>query len=338
MNKIILSTLDFPYPITITACHFLTNSVFIKVMEINGVFHMKKIPLQPIVNIAILNAGAMALMNYSLQVNSVAVYQMFKLLNIPFSAFVYASFLGRNDLNLSIFISLVIIFIGALCVVLSSSISILIAKNLSSSVTNITTTKHVWNLMISVFKNFNSINYVGLIVGFVSCFVTIINQIYTGEIMKKYNLSGVQNAHLIMLPQSFFALMLSFYYEKDAFFLLKGRIINYIDDESQVFSDNRRLLPIYILATCFIALGINILTPWIIKRTSSTTYNVVGVTKTTLIIVIGYVYFKTYESMSNLRLNLEVTGVIISLIGISLYFTCKSMKATQMLGYKKKKN
>merc|ERR1712023_257087 len=41
LNKIILNNLDFPYPITVTACHFLTNSVFTKMLKLIGMLKVK---------------------------------------------------------------------------------------------------------------------------------------------------------------------------------------------------------------------------------------------------------------------------------------------------------
>ena len=315
LNKIILSTLDFPYPITLTACHFLTNSVFTQVMGFLGIFKMKSIPLQPIVKLALLNASSMALVNYSLQVNSVAVYQTFKLLNIPLSAFIYAVFLGRNNLNSKIIVSLITICVGVSCVITSSSISSTI-----STTEMVNSNYSLWNL-ISHF-NISTTNCFGLVIGFASSFAIIGSQIYGGEVMKEYDLSGVEIFHLYNLPQSIFALFMSIYYENNAFFKLKDRIFTYNNNGIEL------KLPSYLLSTCLIALGINIVTPVIVKRTSSTTYQVAGIIKTSLIIIIGYVFFHRHNDYQNFlfKMYLEFAGIAISMFGVSLYFVFKTKK------------
>jgi len=314
LNKIILNNLDFPYPITVTACHFLTNSMFTKVLQFIGVFKVKRIPLRSIIYIALFNGSALVLVNYSLQVNSVTVYQTFKLINIPLSAFIYVVFLGRNDLSRKIFLSLIIICFGAALVIFSSSVSLTprLSSISTSQISQSANINYLWNIS-PIMNGISSSNYFGLIIGFASSLAVICSQIYVGEIMKKYELSGVEIFHLYSLPQSFFALILSVYYENDALVLLKDRI----------FVDLK--LPLYLFATCCIALAINILTPLIVKRTSSTTYQVVGIVKTSLIIIIGYIFFqRNHNKDSPLQIYLEFIGVGISMIGVSLYFLFKT--------------
>eukprot|EP00943_MAST-04B_sp_MAST-4B-sp1_P005333 g5333.t1 len=316
LNKIILNNLDFPYPITVTACHFLTNSVFTKMLQLIGMLKVKSIPLRSIIYIALFNVSGMVLVNYSLQVNSVTVYQTFKLINIPLSAYIYVTILGRNNLSWKIFLSLIIICSGAALVIISSSVSFTtrLSSISTSQLSQVANINYLWDITPTM-NDISSSNYFGLIIGFASSLAVTCSQIYAGEIMKKYELSGVEFFHLYNLPQSFFALILSVYYENDALVLLKDRI----------FDDFK--LPLYLFVTCCIALGINILTPLIVKRTSSTTYQVVGIVKTSLVIIIGYIFFqRNHNKDSPLQMYMEFIGVGISMIGVSLYFVFKTIE------------
>ena len=72
-NKLVLR--DFPYPITVTTCHFITNLIFTRCMNLAGVVSLKRVPWQPVTAIAAINIFSLCLVNYSLQVNLVTVYQ-----------------------------------------------------------------------------------------------------------------------------------------------------------------------------------------------------------------------------------------------------------------------
>jgi solute carrier family 35 protein E3 len=116
VNKTIMNKFHFPFAIVLTMCHFGFSAFCLELAAFFQLFETKRIHWKQSIIYGTLNVFAICFMNYSLQTNSVSVYQMIKLLCIPCTVlFEYCWF--NQSFSKEIVGSLIAIFTGVSIVV-----------------------------------------------------------------------------------------------------------------------------------------------------------------------------------------------------------------------------
>merc|ERR1719230_483115 len=83
--------------------------------------------------------------------------------------------------------------------------------------------------------------------------------------------------------------------------------------------DEKKIRTLWVvLATCFLALAVNLCSFGLIGRTSAVTFQVVGHAKTCLVLVGGYVLFPAKLADTQQLYN-NIVGVSVAMIGVVLY-------------------
>ena len=138
---------------------------------------------------------------------------------------------------------------------------------------------------------------------------TVFNQMMTEDLQKTYELNG-QELQLAIAPSEFLiGVIASIIFEArgpDGFLEAK-------------FS---RKSVLFILGTCFFAIGVNLSTFSLIGKTSSVSYQVIGHFKTVLLLVFGYIFFPS-KWKSSKQMYKAYTGIVIALLGVFCYTKAK---------------
>ena len=162
-------------------------------------------------------------------------------------------------------------------------------------------------------------NFVGTVFAVAAILCTVFNQMMTEDLQKRYELNG-QELQLAIAPSEFvIGCIASLVFEargESGFFAAK-------------FS---RKSVMFILGTCFFAIGVNLSTFSLIGKTSSVTYQVIGHFKTVLLLVFGYIFFPS-KWKSSMQMYKAYAGIVVALIGVFCYTKAKldAQKAQESL-------
>lgn len=111
VNKYAFQVLQFPFAITLSAMHFVVTGGLTWLCGALGAFEIKPIPVVEIAPLAFYFNGAVVLMNLSLKVNSVGVYQLSKLLTVPVTV-AMQWWLFKKSTDLPTMLSLALLSVG----------------------------------------------------------------------------------------------------------------------------------------------------------------------------------------------------------------------------------
>lgn len=264
VNKMVLTVFHFSYPFTLTCLHFFVGSCSLWVSAALGGISVKQFPQYKVGIAAFAGTIAIASQAASLQFNSVAVFQTFKLCAIPFSALVYSA-LGRQTSGKVWF---------SICIILCGSIFVIFAGGTVST------------------------SSFGLAVGAFSVASVVFEQVYCGELLRKYDLSAPELMLFIMPIRCVFTIA----------FVVKFEL------KVQEFSMSH-LCAASIFLSCIFALGVNIATGAVIKNTSATTYQILGIFKSALTTGISWFIFH----VDTMKILQEGAGFFVALVGVFLY-------------------
>ena len=123
---------------------------------------------------------------------------------------------------------------------------------------------------------------------------------------KTYRISGPSCQHASAFPQFVLALICSASTEMVG----ENSIIKHKFETKEI---------IIILASAFLAVGVNVSFFGLIGKTSPVTYQVVGHLKTVLILIAGFVLFPPKQEVDKPTLYKTIAGILVSLFGIFLY-------------------
>ena len=166
----------------LSSLHFLTGYLFLQWASSPNVrlFTRATAPSGPILRMALAGAGSIALLNYSLRLNSVGTYQIMKVAILP--AVMGISFLQGIS---------------------SPSRGELSAAGLVVLGTLVCTASDVWMTLL------------GLLVGLAGVLSTAQYQIWQGSVQKELGLNSTQTLHLMSWPQAYMTFIASVLVESD---------------------------------------------------------------------------------------------------------------------------
>lgn len=151
------------------------------------------------------------------------------------------------------------------------------------------------------------LNFWGTIIAIIAVISTACFQITAGSDQKEYSMSGPQVQHASAFQQFVLCFIAAVTTE---FFNPKHTIMDHSFSQREVM---------LIGLTGVIAVGVNVSCFGIIGKTSALTYQVVGHVKTTLILLIGFVFFPPTKTASHSQTVKTAIGMAISMVGIIMY-------------------
>ena len=314
VNKLLVEYFHFKYVLLLTALHFFAGYAFLTVASSPSVrlFSRGSAPRGPIIRLAVAGAGSIALLNYSLRLNSVGTYQILKVAALPVTmALSYALRIATPTSR----------EVGAAFIVACG--------------TMVCTASDVW------------ISTLGLVVGVLGVFSTALYQIWQGSVQRECGLTSTQVLHLMSLPQAWLTLGASVLMETDwtrltapagtgASTLLRGRVVPMppnvppLDDAAarsggyytDIWSHPYTLREVgAILLTCACAIVLNYTTIAVIGKTSAVTMAFVNQIKTVLIVIVGVTLF--HKPMAPEQAWATAAGLVLVFAGVGWYTKLK---------------
>uniref|UniRef100_A0A7S0UWP6 Sugar phosphate transporter domain-containing protein n=1 Tax=Polytomella parva TaxID=51329 RepID=A0A7S0UWP6_9CHLO len=269
VNKILMDTnygYKFSFACTLCALHFLTSGVFVKGMEAFGYSKKATLPLKDKLVFSVVASLSITSLNLSLLLNSVGLYQVSKLLIIPFVCFL--EFLWyKQTLSPAALTSIAIVIFGVGLVTVSD-----VAGGL-----------------------------LGMIMAAVSVVTSGLQQVLCGKIQRQYALTSNQLLSNTSPIQGFMLLIVGPPVDR----LISGR--------SVLSADYSSAMLICLGTSCAIAVLVNISQFMCLGRFSAVTFQVLGHTKTVLVLTLGWLYLG--ESMTSRK----ATGMVLAVIGMVAY-------------------
>jgi solute carrier family 35 protein E3 len=154
------------------------------------------------------------------------------------------------------------------------------------------------------------LNFLGVIYGILAVACTSMSQIALGDNQRAHSLTSLQMLENIIAPQALITVL----------FAIPIELIPQMD--GIVFALRSYTVLGLIILSCFISISVNFFTIALIGATSAVTYQVVGHTKTCLILLLGFILFPI--SMPTETFIKNVGGIVIAVAGVVAYGHYKS--------------
>jgi len=296
INKWVFSG-GFRFPMTLTFFHFVFTDLFYRSLAAAGLFVRKSMPFADAFRMAATGVGSIGFMNISLHLNSVGFYQITKLAIVPATLCAQSLLFGvSTSTKIKLSLSVLLLGLGL------------------ATVTDV------------------QLNAPGFIIGIAAVLSTTIFQLWQGSKQKEYELSGVQLQAAVSQWQALQSLCAALAMEN----LCVARL-PWEDGEPREcatafayfvdFEAHRGTLALVGL-TCIIALCVNGCSFGLIGRTSAITFQVVGHTKTCLVLTGGFILWP----VNNVQQMIDnAIGVGVAFIGCVLYGHIKMAESAQRL-------
>ncbi|KAL0480318.1 hypothetical protein AKO1_007124 [Acrasis kona] len=149
------------------------------------------------------------------------------------------------------------------------------------------------------------LNLAGFIYGVLAILCTSLSQIALGDNQKVHNLTSVQLLENLIAPQALITIV----------FAIPIELVPSIDGIVYTMLSKSTLA--LIVLSCLISISVNFFTIALIGATSAVTYQVVGHTKTCLILVLGFLLFPINTPTPTLIKN--IFGISTAVVGVVLY-------------------
>jgi solute carrier family 35 protein E3 len=295
INKWVFSG-GFRYPMTLTFFHFVFTDLFYRALEAGGMFTRKTMPFADSFRMAAAGVGSIGFMNISLHLNSVGFYQITKLAIVPATLAAQSLLFGvSTSTKIKLSLSILLLGLGL------------------ATVTDV------------------QLNAPGFVIGLLAVLTTTIFQLWQGSKQKEYELSGVQLQAAVSAWQAAQSLAGALAMENLCVARLPweettrecNTAYAYIAD----FEAHRQTL-CFVAATCVIALCVNGCSFGLIGRTSAITFQVVGHTKTCLVLTGGFILWPVDDVQQMID---NAIGVGVAFIGCVLYGHIKMAEGAEKL-------
>ena len=258
----------FHFPMTLSFFHFVFTIIWYQMLAMGGAYTQpaadQGMPQSEKFKVAAAGFASIGFMNLSLNSNSVGFYQITKLTIIPVTLAINAVAYGVHAPT-KIKLALLILLAGV-------------------GVATVTDVQ---------------LRPIGLIYGALAVATTAVFQIWQGTKQKEFAVSATQLQAGIAPWQSFQALAVSIATECYRYTPEPGGSCDTATSffESAFGGNERSQRTLWIvLATCFLALAVNLCSFGLIGKTSAITFQVVGHAKTCLVLIGGYVLFPSSDT------------------------------------------
>ena len=290
VNKKVFSG-GFHFPMTLSFFHFVFTVLWYQMLAIGGAYTQPPpgtgMPQMEKFKVAAAGFASIGFMNLSLNTNSVGFYQITKLTIIPVTLVINAlAYQNYTSAKIKLALSILLAGVGV------------------ATVTDV------------------ELRPLGLGFGLSAVLTTAVFQIWQGTKQKEFGISATQLQAGIAPWQSAQALAVSFVTE--VYCYTPPADGSPCDTAAEFFrsafaGDEKQQRTLWIvLATCFLALAVNLCSFGLIGRTSAITFQVVGHAKTCLVLVGGYLLFPAKLSDTQQLYN-NIMGVSVAMIGVILY-------------------
>lgn len=272
VNKVLMDPRKgyaFTYACTLSAIHFLTAAACIAAAQMAGLAERATLPWRATLYFSVIAVISIASLNLSLLVNPVGLYQVAKLLVIPFVCGVEAIGYGRR-FNMATIISIATVVIG---------VAVVTVNDLGSGSTSL----------------------LGVIVAGVSVVGSGMQQILCGAMQREYKLQSHQLLAATAPVQG-------------SILLVSGPFIDAAVSGNWIGGYALTTPAVAVLlASCVISVGVNVSQFMCLGRFTAVTFQVIGHTKTILVLLISWLALG--EQMSARKL----LGMAVAVAGMIAY-------------------
>lgn len=307
VNKYLVEIFHFKFVLLLSALHFATGYAFLRFASSDRCklfTRAEGVPQATVIRLGLVGAGSIALLNYSLRLNSVGTYQIMKTAILP------------ATMGLSVAQKII-----------SPSRKETAAAALVVAGTLVATASDVW------------VTAVGLMVGVAGVLSTAQYQIWQGTVQSENKITSTQALYLMSLPQAVMTLCASIVVETDwsrMFGMASAMVAGTSTDEGEgegpmvagSLHDDIWHHPYsfaeagLIFVTCVIAVMLNYSTIAIVGKTSAVTMQFVAQVKTVLTIAMGFLMFP--RPMPGEKLAMMGAGLTLTLSGVFWYNKLKA--------------
>eukprot|EP00698_Gefionella_okellyi_P020861 TRINITY_DN6635_c0_g1_i1.p1 TRINITY_DN6635_c0_g1~~TRINITY_DN6635_c0_g1_i1.p1 ORF type:complete len:326 (-),score=48.23 TRINITY_DN6635_c0_g1_i1:10-987(-) len=289
MNKYLVVSYKFDHVLLVTTCHFVISWILLDLLARWRIFTPKNLPWTERISVALIGTASIASMNLSLRVNSVGLYQMFKLLCIPSMVALERTFYGKIFTTRILF-----------------SLFVLVSGVALSTVTDIQLRPN------------------GIAWGIVAVASTTVHQIWMNMKQRHHNLDQFQFLHSSLLLQAAFCGFIAMVEES-------YRMDGLSEAGTALLAQCTWPVTLFILGSCFLALGSNLCGTALVGQTSAVTYQVVGQAKMIGTLLFGMVLFGVNGTGTQALQNLG--GVVLAVCGVIMYTGINLRAQQQSIGH-----
>ena len=275
--KIIDNRLRCQYVATLTSYHFITTWFFLELLSFMGyIRRILTIPIWKRIFLTLLSFFSIYFMNLSLEKNSLSFYLLAKLFCIPF-IILHNILFRKMKYTSNEIISLSIIFFG---------------------------------IFIFSFSDVE-FNFMGSIYALFGIIFTVYCQMFIGDFIKEYSLTGSELQLVISPYQFIISCLFSYFFESNGF-------------DSFILNDFPLVDLFIILITCILSFFVNISTYNIISSSSNISFQVIGQFKIIILLIIGLYFFPTHWE-TTFQMIRAIIGIIFAIIGTFLYVKARKI-------------
>lgn len=142
-NKVVFQVYDFKYGTLLTFIHFIFTFIGLEICRQFGVFEMKRVDFKKVLPLCISFCGFVSLTNLSLVYNSVAFYQLMKVLTTPIIVVIQTLFYNET-FSVKIKLSLLLTCVGVAIATATDSEANLVGTLVALSALLITCMYQIW--------------------------------------------------------------------------------------------------------------------------------------------------------------------------------------------------
>lgn len=282
----------FNFVATLSFLHFVTTALATRTLLAARFFEYKPAPLAGVMPVAIGTLGSVAFMNRT-PTTTTPVCARPAMLTLRSVVNLAANSVGFYQIS------------KLACIPATLILQYLLFKKQVSEKTRYSLLVILLGVGISTVTDVN-VNFIGMAYALIAVAFTALGQIYTGSSQQQLGLDSMQLLHHSS-PIIAVGMFVCIFLFDDV-----GALLQFEYTSSAVF---------LIALTCVLAVGVNVSNYLVIGKTSPITYQVVGHSKTCLVLVLGFLAFSTPVTLRS------IAGIVIAMAGVIWYGEVKRVES-----------